>query len=171
MKIHSIQWGRKQTVGLLAALALGVFLHDLFDWWPSILTEFIAPVSESIWEHVKIIYWPLLMILPLVYGKEKRIETLAAPVLSSILMLVLAWIYHIHLGGEALAADLLIFAVVIVLGFLMPAAVVLPKTSKSIVLGMTIFWVALILAFTLTPPSGMLFRDASLVDAWVELTC
>lgn len=171
MKIHSVQWIWKQTAGLLVALVLGTFLHSLFDLWPSILTEFIAPVSESIWEHVKIVYWPLLVVLPLVYGKEKRSEVMAAPIMSSILMLALAWIYHICLGGEALVMDLVIFAVVMALGFLLPAAVTLPKNSRSILAGITIFWVALILAFTITPPSGMLFRDASLVDAWVRLTC
>ena len=30
----------------------GTMLHGLFDLWPSILTEFVAPVNESIWEHM-----------------------------------------------------------------------------------------------------------------------
>ncbi len=171
MKIQSVQWMWKQTAGLVAALVLGVLLHNLFDLWPSILTEFIAPVSESIWEHVKIVYWPLLVVLPAVYGRGKRVETLIAPVVSSVFMLILAWVYHICLGGEALVVDLLIFVIVIGLGFLLPAAVTLEKEFRSVALWITIFWIALILAFTLTPPSGRLFRDASLVDAWVDLTC
>ena len=44
----------------LAAAALGVLLHFLFDWFPNPVTALFSPVRESIWEHVKLIYFPLL---------------------------------------------------------------------------------------------------------------
>lgn len=47
------------------------FIHDLF---PSFLTSIIAPVNESIWEHMKIIYTSILLssvIEYFIYKKKK----------------------------------------------------------------------------------------------------
>lgn len=52
----------------------GAILHGLFDLWPSILTEFAAPVNESIWEHMKIVFWPLLVGLLVLYGGKKTCQ-------------------------------------------------------------------------------------------------
>ena len=43
----------------------GAILHGLFDLWPSILTEFAAPVNESIWEHMKIVFWFYVLLMAL----------------------------------------------------------------------------------------------------------
>ena len=44
----------------LAAAALGAALHFLFAWLPNPLTALVSPVRESVWEHVKLLYFPLL---------------------------------------------------------------------------------------------------------------
>ena len=46
-------------VGLLSILA-GSVLHFLYDLWPNPLTAVFAPVNESVWEHLKLLYWPFL---------------------------------------------------------------------------------------------------------------
>jgi len=43
------------------ALALGVLLHFLHGWLPVPVTALISPVKESIWEHLKILFYPLLL--------------------------------------------------------------------------------------------------------------
>ena len=43
----------------LTALA-GTLLHFLYDWLPNPLTALIAPVNESVWEHLKLLFWPYL---------------------------------------------------------------------------------------------------------------
>ncbi|MFR7742268.1 MAG: DUF6512 family protein [Acutalibacteraceae bacterium] len=47
------------TVCFLSILA-GSALHFLYDLWPNPLTVVFAPVNESVWEHLKLLYWPLL---------------------------------------------------------------------------------------------------------------
>ena len=47
------------TVCFLSILA-GSALHFLYDLWPNPLTAVFAPVSESVWEHLKLLYWPFL---------------------------------------------------------------------------------------------------------------
>ena len=46
-------------IGLLSILA-GSALHFLYDLWPNPLTAVFAPVNESVWEHLKLLYWPFL---------------------------------------------------------------------------------------------------------------
>ncbi len=45
------------TVCFLSILA-GSALHFLYDLWPNPLTAVFAPVNESVWEHLKLLYWP-----------------------------------------------------------------------------------------------------------------
>ena len=47
------------TVCFLSILA-GSALHFLYDLWPNPLTAVFAPVNESVWEHLKLLYWPFL---------------------------------------------------------------------------------------------------------------
>ena len=44
---------------LLTALA-GTALHFAYDWCLSPLVGLFAPVNESVWEHLKLLFWPFL---------------------------------------------------------------------------------------------------------------
>ncbi len=52
---------KKVFVVWLGTMVLGVLLHFLYEWLPNPLTALLAPVRESLWEHVKLIFWPLLL--------------------------------------------------------------------------------------------------------------
>lgn len=47
---------------ILTSLA-GTLLHFIYDWWPNALTALIAPINESIWEHLKLFFWPYLIVV------------------------------------------------------------------------------------------------------------
>lgn len=53
---------KKLIVYYLIAAALGILLHFLFQWLPNPVTALVAPVRESVWEHTKLLYFPLLEI-------------------------------------------------------------------------------------------------------------
>lgn len=171
MKVRKIHLSVRALVMYVISLALGVGLHALFERWPSIVTEFFSPVNESIWEHVKIVFWPLLLLLSLLYGRERRGETFAAALAASVLMLLLGWVYYFCLGGTMLAVDLVIYAFVMALGFLLPALVTFPEGWDTVAAALVILFITLIFAFTIMPPKGLLFRDTSLAGAWVQMTC
>lgn len=65
-----------QMGGFLFASALGTFLHFLFDiTGGSPVAAVFSAVNESIWEHMKLLYYPMLFYALLEYrfwGKEKR---------------------------------------------------------------------------------------------------
>ena len=128
----------------------GAILHGLFDLWPSILTEFAAPVNESIWEHMKIVFWPLLVGLLVLYGGKKLASSLATLLMCS--------------GGMVLFA---FYVLLMALGCVLPAFLEVPETWMPLLLGATVLLVGLMVTFTIMPPDFLLFHDASLVDAWV----
>ena len=71
---HSIpQW---QTAGFLFASVFGTFLHFLFDiTGGSILAALFSAVNESIWEHMKLLFYPMAVFALVEYftwGKEVR---------------------------------------------------------------------------------------------------
>lgn len=45
-----------KIVGLLIVFLLCFPLHFLYDFIPNFFTSIIAPINESIWEHMKLIY-------------------------------------------------------------------------------------------------------------------
>ena len=63
---------KKMTKTLLiayaAAAAAGVLLHFLYQWFPNPVLALISPARESVWEHVKLLYFPLLCV-SLVMGR------------------------------------------------------------------------------------------------------
>ena len=51
-----------EIIGVCFIIVAGGPLHELFEqsgrWWPVAL---IAAVNESIWEHLKMFFWPALL--------------------------------------------------------------------------------------------------------------
>ena len=52
---------RKCVLVFLTTLVIGSLLHNVYEWFPNGFTALIAPVNESLWEHTKIIFYPLLL--------------------------------------------------------------------------------------------------------------
>ena len=49
-----------QWIGFTFAVVLGSLLHFLFDWTDSYALAPFSAVNESTWEHMKILFFPLL---------------------------------------------------------------------------------------------------------------
>ncbi len=66
-----IHW---QIAGFIFTVIIGALFHFLFDLTnENIVVAFIAPVNESIWEHIKLVYFPMFVYALLEYcflGKE-----------------------------------------------------------------------------------------------------
>lgn len=52
---------KRELILFAAATVGGACLHFLYTLLPCVATALVAPVSESLWEHVKLIYWPCLI--------------------------------------------------------------------------------------------------------------
>ncbi len=52
----------KKNIFMIIFLFLLSFLwHFMYDWFPCVLTSIFFPVNESIWEHMKIIFYCLFI--------------------------------------------------------------------------------------------------------------
>jgi len=59
MKISISIW---QIIGFLFTGIIGVLLHFLYDWSNNnIIIALFSPVNESIWEHLKLLFFPMLL--------------------------------------------------------------------------------------------------------------
>ena len=156
---------KKWILCCLAAAASGVLLHFLFEWFPSPATALISPVRESIWEHVKLIYFPLLA-ASLYMGRGGsglgRAPWLLSLTVACVVMLCLGYVYHIILRGEAVLVDLILYLLMLALGFLLPKTLwplcTRPGSEKA-AWALTALLGALIVWFTFFPPDTALFAD------------
>lgn len=53
----------------ILACLLGVLFHFVYDWsGQSTLAGLFFPINESTWEHLKLVFFPILLVAPLEYG-------------------------------------------------------------------------------------------------------
>ena len=160
---------------VLATLA-GSCLHFVYAFLPNPITALFSPVNESLWEHLKILFWPgLVSALILSRGADRG--TLAHRLLSLLLagaaMLCVGYGYHILLGGESLAFDIILYVLAMALCFLLPGAFRKPFSAgkRELVVLITAAVGAAILLFTFLPPAWILFTDLSGANTWSRIPC
>ena len=98
-----------QVAGFLFTSILGTFLHFLFDLsGQNIVAALFSAVNESIWEHMKLIYYPMLLFALVEYrfwGKDHR-QFWCVKLLGILLGLVLIpVIYYTYTGILGTSAD------------------------------------------------------------------
>ena len=113
-----------QLIGFLFTGALGTVLHFLFDWTDkSLIFSLFSAVNESIWEHMKLIFYPMILFAILEYrtwGKENPAFwciKLLGILLSLTLIPVIYYTYTGILGASADWFNITIFFIAAAAGF------------------------------------------------------
>lgn len=59
---QDVLFNRKYSwIGILVVCLLSIPLHFTYDWLgQSSIVGMFTPINESIWEHLKLVFWPLL---------------------------------------------------------------------------------------------------------------
>ena len=116
---------RKWYLTALAAIAAGGGLHFLYDLWPNALTAVFAPVNESVWEHLKLLYWPFLaasfFLLLRDFSDRRRGWSAFLTALLVMPGFLLGCYYALRCGFAVygLSIDLTLYALTMALGFLL----------------------------------------------------
>jgi len=167
MKKSILAW---ELIGMVFITLLGSFLHFLFElsgYFPPVGA--IAAVNESVWEHLKLGFWPLLLFSLIEYRfiKEETnnfvIAKAIAAIVIPIVIIAFFYTYTTILGTDLLILDIFSFVLAIVIAQLVSYKILtLPKISNAYTI---ISWISILtlgilfVVFTYVPPYFPLFED------------
>ena len=162
---------RWEIAGTIFIIVVGSALHFVFGWtggWRPVAA--IAAVNESIWEHLKLAFWPGLFwaFLPLKCVKLPLLERLAAKgftlFLTAVLIVTIFTSYTTILGHNLLLLDIGTFVLAVVIGQSVSAAIGIYGMPGSVLflIGLSLL-IAQLTAYaflTYYPPDLWLFADS-----------
>lgn len=153
--------------GFLFVAMLGTLLHFAYNWsGNNILVGLFAPINESIWEHTKLIFFPLLiytLYLDRKIGKDFPCINSAmcsASLLGVVLILVLFYTYSGILGFHVAFVDISIFYISVILVFSLAYRVTnscKTEAYDTFLHILVIVLLCLFVFFTFSPPNLPLF--------------
>ena len=102
--------------GILFTSILGTLSHFLYEWsGGNLYVGFFAPVNESVWEHMKLIFFPMLFYSLILFVKLKTeypciISSVCFGILTGTFLIpVLFYAYTCLLGKNVFLLDLATF--------------------------------------------------------------
>jgi hypothetical protein len=157
--------------GTVFIVVLGTVLHFVFEWsGRSIPVAAIAAVNESVWEHLKLGFWPALVYMGLEYGRFGKSATnfffakTLGIYLIPISIVALYYSYTAILGHGLLIVDIALFVVAVIIGQLVSYRLLIAsslsrKLNRFAPIALVILAILFVL-FTFYPPHFPLFRDS-----------
>ncbi len=168
MKNKILQW---EIFGIIFIIIIGTLFHFVFEWlfsWPPIGA--IAAVNESVWEHLKLPFWPLVIFSLIEYKfiKEEANNIIIGRSIAAIIsigtILIVFYSYTAILGIEILIVDILSFYIgVIIAQFVSYKIITINKLPRwiSIISMIIILGIGLsLIIFTYLPPHLPIFQDS-----------
>lgn len=159
-----------QMLGFIFTGVAGVMLHFLFDWsGQSIAVAPFSAVNESIWEHMKLLFFPMFVfaIIESIYiGAECKsfwCVKLMGIVLGISLIPILYYTINGIFGPTPDLVNIAIFYIASAISYtaetrLMKSDVINCKAPQKAI-GVLVLIAAVFVAFTFTPPQIPLFED------------
>ena len=160
---------RWQMWGFVFTGALGTLLHFFFDWTGgSFWAALIAAVNESIWEHMKLIFLPMVVFSAFQRRYFPEIRGFWWVKLTGILtaLVLIPALYYTYTGALGVKADwfnITIFFIAAAAAFRLETALFRRGKACPLPEGLAVVLIGLIgaafLAFTFSPPEIPLFQD------------
>ena len=161
-----------ELTGIILIFILGSIFHFLFEWlgrWPPV--ALIAAVNESVWEHLKLSFWPALFYAMVEFPFLKVIvnnfwTAKAFGILSMpIIIVVFFYSYTALIGHHILWVDIALFGFAVSIGQTISFLLMThrPFGFKVRLIGAMLL-IIMILAFSVFsyfPPRLPIFRDSA----------
>lgn len=162
-------------LGILIIFIIGFFMHYIYEWSAnSLIVGFFAPVNESIWEHLKLNFWPMLiwwMAGYIILGKRNNVSAsqwftscAVAELICPLVVLCFYYTYTGALGVESLILD--IFSLLLGIAVAQGLALHVYKNARLsqyclyISIAILILLAVAFTVFTFAPPHIPLFKDS-----------
>lgn len=167
MKKNVIYW---EIGGIFFIFIVGALLHFLFEWsGESRVVGAFASVNESVWEHFKQGFWPLIIYSVIEYrfiGRSVNNFVVAKACAAYLIPVITGLVFYGYtfiIGEEILVVDIIIFLIAIIAGqFASYKILTLSKQlnySKVIPLFFIIVLGVVLIVTTYIPPHFPIFLD------------
>jgi hypothetical protein len=169
MKRSVLKW---ELIGIAVISVLGSALHFAFELsgeWPPM--GVIAAVNESVFEHLKLTFWPTVLYAAVTYrllrdsARNFIIGKTAAVYVMPVTIIVLFYAYTTLTGTDNVLIDIAIFILAVALGQLVSYRILikaqLPQWLKWFSLAFLIILAVIYGLFTYFPPHVSFFQDAN----------
>ena len=153
--------------GIVFVSALGTLFQFLYEWsGNNFFIGFFTSVNESVWEHTKLLFFPMLIYsfyLKYKLGKDyPAVNNAMCSGASSgiLLIIVLYYTYSGIVGFHASFIDISIFYISVILSFLIVYKLTVSNITVKYNALFLVIWISLIclyVIFTLFPPDIPLF--------------
>ena len=159
-----------QMAGFVFTAILGTFFHFLFDMTDrSVLAALFSAVNESIWEHMKLLFYPMFLFAVIEYrfwGKDHKqfwCVKLLGMALGLLLIPVIYYTYTGILGQSADWFNVTIFFIAAGVAFWAQAKLFQKKAQCRLcpagAFALLCLMAAIFTILTFLPPSLPLFQD------------
>ncbi|HHU28037.1 TPA: hypothetical protein GXZ54_02645 [bacterium] len=161
-----------EIIGFFVLVILGVIFHFLFDWLnQSRLIAIFVPVNESIFEHLKVLFFPYLIWGLIRYfidgkGEPNFISAHIFGVLGGMFFIITSfYTYTGIIGNHFFIIDMIIYVLSIILTLILTKNMIdSPEFSDNIKVLSFVTIILILLSFiifTYNPPLINLFKDQS----------
>jgi hypothetical protein len=159
-----------ELIGMVFIILLGSVLHFTFEWSGNqpIVGVFSA-VNESVWEHLKLAFWPalLFMLVEYVLLKKTANNFAFAKTIGVYLMVIIIpvafYSYTAITGKSIFVIDISTFVVAVIIGQLSSYKLLIYKKLSENLNRVSLIALVLLglvfMLFTFYPPQLPIFRD------------
>ena len=172
-KVKSNKLIKAELIVILFSLILGTLLHFTYEWsGNNLLVGSFSAVNESVWEHLKLVFYPMLIATIIEYFFVKDVsnnyvEAKTIGIFTAICFIIISFFtYSGIIGTSIIVIDILIFIISIILGEyvahkLMKRENESTVTTESLSIIILVFLLLCFIIFTYLPPEVNLFRDVT----------
>ena len=159
---------KKYTIiGIIFVLAKGTLDHFLYDWsGQNNIVGLFTPINESIWEHMKLLFYPMLLYsLFLIFKFRKAYSRITSSLcfgilMGTILIPIFFYAYTSVLGKDVFILDIGIFILSILIAFRLSYKLTLSCRLEPYTVLLCCSVIALLICFmffTYHPPETRIF--------------
>lgn len=161
---------KKYTIiGIIFVLLKGTLDHFLYDWsGHNEIVGLLTPINESIWEHMKMLFYPMLLYsFFLIFKFRKTYSCITSSLcfgilMGTILIPVFFYAYTSVLGKEIFILDIGTFILSILIAFRLSYKLTLSCRLEPYTVLLCCLVIVLLLCFmhfTYHPPGPRIFQD------------
>ncbi|MGN1298270.1 MAG: DUF6512 family protein [Clostridia bacterium] len=170
-EIRSSKLLKVEMIGILFCFVLGTLLHFVYGWsGENLFVASFSAVNESVWEHLKLVFYPMLLMAIIEYFFVKRIannyiEAKTIGIFTAMSFVIVSFFtYTGIIGTHFLIMDILIFMISIILGEWISYRLMKRKNesiiqSKILASLIIVFLLICFIVCTYATPTVNLFRD------------